>query len=213
MGFKKRFSERIDSQHGKPKGFLGLYIGEKMVRQHRPETCWTLKLLNPQQNDRVLELGCGAGYAMKQLLKKSIVEQVVGLDLSQTVLQSAKMRNRKEINKGRAKLVQGHVNQLAFQDGSFTKVFSIHSVYFWNDLSAPLSEIYRVLMPGGKIIVVFCNGKNGEAWNGIEQKMLPMLKLTGFKNVELLKGPDSREFHTVAVIGEKEKCLRFEIDN
>ncbi|HET7579580.1 MAG TPA: class I SAM-dependent methyltransferase [Bacillales bacterium] len=203
MGFMKGISDFIESQYKKPKGLLGLYIGEKMVRQHQPETFWTVKLLDPQQDDKLLELGCGAGYAMKLLLKQSNVNQVVGVDLSQTILQSAMMRNQKDMKSGRARLVQGNVNQIPFRDGHFTKVFSIHSVYFWEYLPGTISEIYRVLKPSGQVIITFCNGKDGETWGDIEQQVIAFMRQAGFKKVELQKGPDSRQFHTVAVIGEK----------
>ena len=164
-----------------------MYIGEKMVKQHRLETLWTIKLLKPQHDENILELGCGAGNAIKILLEQSTVSQVVGLNISQSILRSATIRNRYEINKERARLVQGNVNQLVFQDGYFTKVFSIHSVYFWDNLPETISEIYRVLKPQGTIILTLCSGKNGESWddikNMLEQRVIPIMVQNRFKNV------------------------------
>jgi ubiquinone/menaquinone biosynthesis C-methylase UbiE len=203
----EQFKGFIDSQYSKPSGFLGIYIGEKMVKQHQPETLWAIKLLNPQRDENILELGCGAGNAIKLILQQSTVRQVIGLDISQSVLHSAAIRNRKEINKGRAKLIQGNVNKLTFQDGYFTKVFSIHSVYFWDNLSETISEIYRVLKPEGTIMITLCDGKNGETWDDIkvmiEQQIIPIMEQNKFKHIVLLKGPDSRQFQTVAIKGEK----------
>ena len=209
MDLMKRFTDYLDMQYKTPEGLFGFYLAEKMIRQHRPETEWTIKLINPQQGETLLELGCGAGFAIKCLLDQSSIKQVTGYDLSSTVLKSAKMRNRKEVNIGRAKLIQGDVKELPFQDEDFNKVFSIHSVYFWNDLSNTVSEIYRVIKPGGKIFITLCDGRDGETWDNIkrmlEQDLFPELEQSGFKNVDLMKGPDSRQFHTVTVVGEKEK--------
>lgn len=207
MKLIKRFVEFISSQYGNPRGLLGMYIGEKMVKQHVPETLWTIKLLKLQKDEKILELGCGAGYAIKLLLEQSSVNQVVGLDASKSVLQSATIRNQKEIRNGKVKLIQGNVNNLAFQDGSFTKVFSIHSIYFWDNLHKTISEIYRVLKPEGTIILTLCDGKNGETSNDtkdmIEQQVVPILYQSGFNNIETLRGPNSREFHTVSIRAEK----------
>ncbi|MDQ0970473.1 ubiquinone/menaquinone biosynthesis C-methylase UbiE [Neobacillus niacini] len=198
----------IDNQYRKPKGLIGTYIGEKMVRQHKPETLWTIKLLNIQQSESVLELGCGAGYAMKLILEQSIVGKVVGLDLSPTVIRSAMIRNKKALNNEKAKLVQANVKSLPFDDEQFDKVFSIHTIYFWDELAATLSEIFRVLKPGSVFILTFCDGENGEIWDDIssliDEQLIPIMKNKGFFEVALVKGPNSRQFHTVAVSGKKE---------
>jgi ubiquinone/menaquinone biosynthesis C-methylase UbiE len=199
----------IDNQYRKPKGLIGTYIGEKMVRQHKPETLWTIELLNIKQSESVLELGCGAGYAMKLILKQNVVGKVVGLDLSPTVIRSAMIRNKKALNNEKAKLVQANVTSLPFKDEKFDKVFSIHTIYFWDDISATISEIFRVLKPGGVFILTFCDGENGEIWDGIsrvvDEKLIPIMKEKGFFEVALVKGPNSRQFHTVAISGKKKR--------
>ncbi|WP_394188898.1 class I SAM-dependent methyltransferase [Paenisporosarcina quisquiliarum] len=118
--------KRIDLQYQSPKGMLGLYFGEKMVLQHRPETIWTIDFLDLKKDEMILELGCGAGYAMKLLLINPTVKQVVGLDLSKSILRSAKIRNIRNISKGIAKFVQGNVSNIPLENERFTKVFSIH---------------------------------------------------------------------------------------
>ena len=207
MNITSKIKELINNQYSQPKGIVGMYFGEKMAIQHRPEAQWTIELLNIQQNESILELGCGAGYAMKLLLRQSAVSQVVGLDISPDMLRSASIRNQKEIKRGRAKLVQGNVEKLNFEDECFTKAFSIHSVYFWDNLPETISEIYRVLKPQGSLILTLCDGKNGESWNNkenlLEQKVIPIMKATSFKNIAIVNGPDSRQFHTIAVTADK----------
>ena len=149
MKSNEKFNEVFGNQFGNPRGLLGMYAGEKMVKQHVTETQWTIKLLNLQQKEIILELGCGAGYAIKLLLEQTVVSHVIGMDLSRSILRSATLRNRNEISKGRASLVQGNVNQLNFLDGYFTKVYSIHSVYFWDNLPKTILDIYRILKHEG----------------------------------------------------------------
>jgi ubiquinone/menaquinone biosynthesis C-methylase UbiE len=203
LKFIKQFKEFIGNQYSHPTGLLGMYIGEKMVRQHEPETLWTIKILELQHNENILELGCGAGYAMKLILEQPAVTQVVGLDLSESVLRSASIRNRNDIRKGRARLVKSDVNNLEFQNESFSKVFSIHSLYFWDNLPKTISEIYRLLKHEGITVLTLCDGKNGETWDDIktliEQQVVPSMNQIGFKNIQILNGPNSREFHTVSI--------------
>ncbi|WP_173917742.1 class I SAM-dependent methyltransferase [Halobacillus sp. Marseille-Q1614] len=197
----------IDNQYGKPRGLLGMYFGEKMVRQHKPETLWTIELLRNIEDKSVLELGCGAGYAMKHILSRDNVKEAVGIDLSPVLIRSAAMRNKKAVIEGRAKLVEGDVKQLPFQSEHFNKVFSIHSIYFWDQLPDTVSEIHRVLKPGGSFIITLSDGKDDEKWEGIESlmkdKFIPLARERGFHNVELVRGPHSRHYHTAAILGEK----------
>lgn len=207
MSFLKKTREFIDRHYKTPKGIIGMFIGEKMVRQHKTETNWSLELMNVQKGDRILELGCGAGFAIKLILEKDLAEEIVGLDISPTIIRSAKIRNKKAINEKRAKLVQADFNKLPFHNENFNTVFSIQTIYFWTDIAKTLSEIFRVLKPEGVVILTFSDGKEDETWEEIrgitENKVIPYMKYAGFKDVSLFKGPDSRGYHTVAVRGTK----------
>jgi len=203
----EKFNEVFGNQFGNPRGILGMYTGEMMVKQHKTETQWTIMLLDLQQNETILELGCGAGYAMKLLLELPVVSHIVGLDISKSILHSATIRNRKEINSGRATLVQKNVKHLDFQDEHFTKVYSIHSVYFWDDLPKTISDIYRILKPEGTIVITLSDGKNNEISPGItdmiQQQVIPIMEQTKFKNIEILEAPNSRGYHIVSIKGKK----------
>ncbi|MFI8687079.1 class I SAM-dependent methyltransferase [Rossellomorea sp. NPDC077527] len=204
---KKRIMELIDQQYKSPKGLLGVYFGEKMVLQHKIETMWTLELLDLKEQGHVLELGCGAGYAVKKALSDSPVQKVVGLDLSNTALISARYRNKSSVKKGCADFVQANVMNLPFDDHTYSKVFSIQSIYFWDSLSDTVSEIYRVLKEKGSIIITLSDGQDGKPWKGVQnmltEELIPIMEGCGFKNIEMKKGPRSRGYHTVMVMGDK----------
>lgn len=207
MSFFKTIREFIDSHYKTPRGIVGTYIGEKMVRQHKIETIWSLELMNIRQGDRILELGCGPGYAIKLIFEKNLAEEIIGLDISSTMIKSARIRNKKSINEQRVKLVQANFNKLPFHNENFNTVFSIQTIYFWNDIAATLSEIFRVLKPKGVVILTFSDGKEDESWEGIrgiiENQVIPSMTNTGFRDVSFVRGPDSRGYHTVAVRGTK----------
>lgn len=200
--------EYIDQHYHTPKGLIGTYIVEKMVRQHKPETEWTIGQLELQEQDKVLELGCGAGYAIQMITRKYSVQEIVGLDLSSTAIRSAEIRNKKEINNNITKLVQGNFINLPFNDDMFTKLYSIQTIYFWSEVDTIISEIYRVLKSDGLVVITFSNGKGNESWESVkevsENQVMPFMLDKGFKNVSLERGPDSRGFHTVSIKGIKE---------
>jgi ubiquinone/menaquinone biosynthesis C-methylase UbiE len=207
MKIKSAFKKYIDHQYEKPSGVIGSFIGEKMVKQHIPETYWTTELLALKKDETILEIGCGAGKAIKLLLKDDSVRHIDGLDISKTVLKSARLRNRSEIKKKRASFVHGKANSLPFQDRQFSRIFSIHSLYFWDSIPDCAMEMHRVLKDNGMIVLTLSNGKDGEEWSNINSlvldKLIPALKETGFKKIEVIKGPNSRQYHIAAIRAHK----------
>ncbi|EPE63534.1 methyltransferase domain protein [Exiguobacterium sp. S17] len=203
----KRLQTWIDSQYENPRGIVGTYIGEKMVRQHRVETTWTIEQLPIQSNDRILDLGCGAGDAIATILRSFADARVTGLDRSATIVRSASNRNRTAIQEQRADIVRGDLETFPFPDASFDHVFSIHTLYFWNDVAKTIAEIERVLVPGGSFVITYCDGKSDVTWDGItmlvREQFFPSAKTLGMTDVSDQRGPDSRDYRTVAVSGRK----------
>jgi SAM-dependent methyltransferase len=52
-------------------------------------------------------------------------------------------------------LQEGTVSALPFADGSFDKVCSVNTLYFWPDPARDLGEVYRVLAPEGRCYITF----------------------------------------------------------
>ncbi|WP_161487702.1 class I SAM-dependent methyltransferase [Exiguobacterium sp. KRL4] len=177
------------------------------MRQHQPETEWTINLLNVQKDDIILELGCGAGYAIERLVHQTAAKQIVGVDSSSAMLRSVQKRNKEAIRSNRVDILYGDLNKLAFQNEQFDKVFTIHTLYFWENISGTLADLYKVLKPGGHFVITFCDGKNDVIWTGVRDlvqvELLPAAKKYGFSDVTFVEGLVSRQFHTVAVIGYK----------
>jgi len=147
------FQKMIDDQYRRPSGWLGRWIGRKMAQQHIPENEWTVHLLNPQPEDRILEIGFGPGIAIERVAPHLKEGHIAGVDFSQTMVKAARKRNAKAVEAGHVDLRYGDVLHLPFSDGSFDKVYSIHSIYFWPRPVDGLREIYRVLKTGGTLIL------------------------------------------------------------
>jgi arsenite methyltransferase len=60
-----------------------------------------------------------------------------------------------DVRGGRATFREGRVEALTYSPGSFEKVCTVNSVYFWPSLSDGFDEIYRVLSSGGRLAVGF----------------------------------------------------------
>jgi SAM-dependent methyltransferase len=101
---------------------------------------------------RVLEVGCGPGYLSVQLARQHRLE-VTGLDPA--MIARAQANTDRAGNRGgrRPSFLEGDVAALAFPDRSFDLVVSTLSMHHWADPAAGLTEIGRVLRPGGRALI------------------------------------------------------------
>lgn len=97
---------------------------------------------------RVLEVGCGRGGNCSYLTRYEAAAPMVGFDLSPTNLDLCRVFHRLS----GLSFSCGDAQALPFADASFDVVVNLESAHCYPDLAAFLSEVHRVLRPGG----VFC---------------------------------------------------------
>jgi ubiquinone/menaquinone biosynthesis C-methylase UbiE len=209
----KQYLEGIwNRQYGSPHGIMGWLAGERMVRQHRSETVWTIDLLDIQPADTVLEVGFGAGQGIKLAAEKARDGHVMGIDHSETMVRVATRRNIQAVRAGCVVLSQGDITSLPFEDQHFDKIVTIHTLYFWSEPSQVPRELYRVLKPGGRVAITLSPGRinaqrEEEVWPPlqaiVDEQVIPAMQREGFKSVHLEHGPTSRQYTSAAIVGEK----------
>jgi ubiquinone/menaquinone biosynthesis C-methylase UbiE len=103
---------------------------------------------------QVLEVGCGPGRLSIRLARQHGLE-VTGLDLDPAMIARARVNADRPGNSDqpRPSFVVGDVAALAFPDRSFDLVVSTLSMHHWADPAAGLTEIGRVLRPGGRALI------------------------------------------------------------
>lgn len=201
----------IDGQHRLPHGLLGRLVGDKMVRQHQPETDWTVELLDLEPHDRAVELGCGAGRGLVLAARTAGLAHIAGMDLSPTMLRSAAHRLRRSGQRERVSLLRGDFQALPYADGSLDKIWSVHTFYFWVDPEAVFADLLRALAPGGTIVVTLATGTvtpagDDQFWPLHQQVEALVGVLNSWQEVtaELRRGPNSRQFNNVAIVLRKQ---------
>ncbi|MGV7795926.1 class I SAM-dependent methyltransferase, partial [Mycobacterium kansasii] len=79
--------------------------------------------------------------------------EVIGVEVSPTMIAIATRHNAKAIAAGLISLYQSDGITLPVADRSLDKVLSVHNFYFWPDPRASLADIARVLRPGGRLVL------------------------------------------------------------
>ncbi len=103
------------------------------------------EMLGLQPDDELLDIGCGPGAFLATQARE--VRRVVGLDPSPIMVHEAERRLADRLAAGTARIVSGNAAALPFDDGEFSAATAIAA-------PAKLPEVFRVLRPGGRFVIV-----------------------------------------------------------
>lgn len=115
-----------------------------------------IQLVDLGADDRFLDVGCGPGAALEHAAGTGA--GVAGIDPSPAMVARAARRVPT------ADVRVGSAEEIPFADDGFTVVINVSSFHHWADREAGLTEILRVLAPGGKVHIVegvLRDGKDG----------------------------------------------------
>ncbi len=110
---------------------------------------WQRSVIPRIQGKRVLEVGCGTGKLLTEILSRGF--KAYGVDLSAPMLSQARKKLVKAGFKGR--LLRAKVETLPFPADSFETVISVFPTEYIAKV-ATLKEIQRVLYPGGRLVIL-----------------------------------------------------------
>ncbi len=118
---------------------------------HRPNFRLLLDTLHPGPSDRVLEVGCGGGALLAEMLARGA--RAVGLDHSPEMVRLARSANAAAVGDGRLTVKVADAGRLPVPDAAFTLAVSTGVFGFLPEPGATLREMHRALAPGGRLAV------------------------------------------------------------
>jgi len=164
--------------------------GEEMEQHHISITQQTLALMGLKHGERVLDLGCGAGWATR-LLARLVAGggerpgQVVGLDVSDEMVRRARGASTQYDN---VLFVVGSAQQIPWEENFFDKVLSVESFYYYGDQDRALDELFRVMAPRGELFILINLYKdNAYSLRWVEELKVPVQARSEQEYVELLR--------------------------
>ena len=111
---------------------------------------------------RVLDVGCGNGATVERLVSLYRL-QAIGLDPSAVLLESGREKNP-GLN-----LIRGRGEELPFPVNHMDGVFAECTLSVTEDLGQVLKEIFRVLKPGGWLVINDVYARNPDGLKGIQE--------------------------------------------
>jgi arsenite methyltransferase len=198
-----RFAARrfLSRQFARPSGLFGrIVMGRLLNRTTQSHNALVLEELSVAPSDRVIEIGFGGGALLEETARRTTHGFVAGIELSDEMVDTVSARLKGPISEGLVELHRGSVESLPYPEGHFDSACSVNTVYFWPDLTAAFKEVFRVLRPGGKLILGYVGDKDVRR-AGLDREgflvystdeLRKSLEETGFRTGGMRSGTDRR---------------------
>lgn len=121
------------------------------------------RAVRPKAGETALDVGCGTGNYSLALARRGLT--VTGVDVSTDMLAAAE---RKARGLESVKFMRADATALPFAPESFDLVLSVTAFEFVKDPARAVSECWRVLRPGGRLVVAWIAGSG--AWANLYEK-------------------------------------------
>lgn len=112
-----------------------------------------IKLLAPGKPKLILDVATGTGDFAVEALKLS-PDKIIGVDISEGMLEVGRKKMKANGYDSRIELLSGDSEKLPFEENKFDAVIVAFGVRNFENLERGLTEMYRVLKPGGRMVVL-----------------------------------------------------------
>ena len=149
----------IAEQLRRPSGRFGRWVVTRALNDGNAELIGvTLAVLGLGGRDRFLDVGFGGGHALETAARTTL-GPLWGVDFAPDMVVAGNRRLSRLVASGRLNLLHADVEELPLRDGLVDAVCTTNTIYFWEDFPRALSELRRVLAPGGELAL----GNTGRA--------------------------------------------------
>src|SRR5215831_10558339 len=115
-----------------------------LEKRHWDTTRQLIDLMDIEEHDNVVDLGCGVGWATRVLAQKAARGLVLGIDLSDRMITQARTAYRNPPN---ALFLVADASGIPCPDGFFNTLLSVECIYYYSELDAAFREVHRILKP------------------------------------------------------------------
>jgi ubiquinone/menaquinone biosynthesis C-methylase UbiE len=165
--------------------------GESMERGHRPVGEQAIAHMGIGSDSRVLDVGCGSGWATRLLADYAFDGRVTGIDISDEMVELARASSPDHAN---VDFQVASAEQLPFTNDEFTHAFSMESLYYYRDIPKALAEIQRVMKPGGlfaAVVDLYCENEATHQWIDTLKVPVELLSIEDYRSLFIDAGFES----------------------
>ncbi len=187
----KKFIEHTRKPESSFSGRLMLWM---MNFGHNPHSRWGLGHLDLSNAEKIIDIGCGGGKNIKNMLARAPKAMICGMDYSPASVDKSRQFNSSAVSDGRVEIKEASVESIPWTDGEFDTATAFETIYFWPDIQANFTEAARVLKSGGTFMV--CNeAQNPES----VEKWVEKLKMNVYTGEEIEKYMTNAGFKDIKV--------------
>lgn len=149
--------KELSAQLMNPNGEKGVEVANMMNETNKGMTFNSIDNLPLKRGDEILEIGHGNAGHLEYLFGKTNDLYYKGLDISELMIEEAARINRSLVESNKASFVHYNGSDIPFGDDSFDAVFTVNTIYFWEDPALFLKEIERVMKTGAHFALTFAD--------------------------------------------------------
>ena len=174
---KEEVAEMFDNISGRY-DFLNHFLSLGIDKLWRKKA---IKILKPLQPKRIIDLATGTGDFAIAALKLN-PDKIIGVDISDGMLEKGRLKMKKKVVENIIDMINGDSEDLPFDDNYFDALTVGFGVRNYENLEKGLSEMLRVIRPGGKAVILeFSKPKKfpiKQLFNFYSKRIIPVLGKT-----------------------------------